>query len=73
MKVTYREEVESHRALTKKMRCPNCGSVSYEIHHILEPVEKQNYYLQCADCGVMGYGAPTRDLAIARWKQRTYE
>lgn len=69
MKVTYLEELESRTALSRKMYCPKCGSHCYCIHHQLRPHELEEWWIECEECKYEGAGAPSREIAIARWKQ----
>lgn len=68
MKVTYFEEVESRTALNRDMFCPNCGSHGYTIHHQLDPVTSNCWWIECEDCGYESEPTPDRKITIARWK-----
>lgn len=67
MKVTYVESIECHRAWRKKMVCPVCNSYIYELVEQLEP--KHEWYVRCPYCDAEGLPSPTKEVAIARWKQ----
>ena len=68
MKVTYVERIENRTAFSRKMYC-KCGSHEYEVVEQLEPETIERWYVRCPQCGREGYGGPTREIAIARWKQ----
>ena len=79
MKVTYLERIERRTAFSRKMYCPSCGSHSYEIV-CSNKIEQNKYgqyidtnttewFVRCQDCGAEGYASPSREIAIARWKQ----
>ena len=69
MKITFVEEIEARAAFTHRMCCHACGSRHYKIHHQLEPKDFCAWWVECADCGEEAPDAPSRELAIARWKQ----
>lgn len=69
MKVTFLEELESRVAFGRKMFCPNCGAHGYIIHHQLEPETSNAWWIECEECGAEGFPSPSREIAIARWKQ----
>ena len=68
MKVTFIEEIEARKAWSYKMTCPQCDEFKYKIHHQLEPQTSRGWWLECCNCGFESYPSPTRDIAIARWK-----
>ena len=70
MKVTYLIEKESKTARRKKMYCPKCESRYYCVCHQLRPEELECWWVECESCGWESAGAPTREIALARWKQR---
>ena len=69
LKVTYLEELEAKKAFTHKMFCPKCKGQFYTIHHQLRPETALTWWLECNDCGYTSFESPTREIAIARWKQ----
>lgn len=69
MKVTYFEEVENHTALDSKKFCYNCGSHIYNIHHQLMPEVENSWWVECDECHAEGPASPSKEIAIARWKQ----
>ena len=69
MKVKYVERIERHRAFSRKMRCPYCGSTKYEVVEELQPSTTTPWYVRCSKCEAESYMSPARDIAIARWKQ----
>lgn len=70
MKVTYLERIERRTAFSRKMYCPSCGGHEYEVVEQLEPkCPDMEWYVRCSQCGAEGFGGPTREIAIARWKQ----
>jgi len=70
MKVTYMERIERRTAFSRKMYCPYCGGHEYEIVEQLEPrCEDKEWFVRCAQCGYEELPAPTRKIAIGRWKQ----
>ena len=69
MKVTYTERIENHNAWSRKMYCPACGAHEYEVVEQLEPEDSEKWYIRCPQCGHEGFGAPTKEIAIGRWKQ----
>ena len=68
MKVTYIEEVENRTALSRKMYCMKCGSHIYNIHHQLQPEVANCWWIECDECGHESESAPTKKLAIEKWK-----
>lgn len=72
MKITMMEELESAKAHRHKWCCVNCGSPFYTIHHSYLPNDKEHgdWWVSCDDCGYEGYESPSRDIALARWRQR---
>lgn len=69
MKVTYIERIERRTAYSRKMYCPSCGGHEYEIVEQLEPFAYNPWFIRCSQCGAEGTESPTRDIAMARWKQ----
>lgn len=69
MKVTYVERIERRLAWSGKMYCPACGAHEYEVVEQLEPKKSTPWFVRCPQCGAEGFESPTRDVAIARWKQ----
>lgn len=79
MKVTYLERIEEKIAFSRKMYCPSCGSHSYEIvrSNKIEQTKYGQYintdttewFVRCQDCGTESPASPSREIAIARWKQ----
>ena len=69
MKVTFVEKIENRTAFSRKMYCPGCGAHEYEIVEQLEPANFTPWFVRCPQCGYEGYESPTRDIAVARWKQ----
>jgi len=71
MKVTYLERIERRTAFSRKLFCPNCGGHEYEIVEILNGNEcdTYNWFVQCPQCGYDIVTSPSREIAIARWKQ----
>ena len=69
MKVSFMEEIETRRAWFDSMYCSECGEGYYKIHHQLQPETSNCWWLECENCGHESESAPTRDMAIARWKQ----
>ena len=69
MKVTYTERIERRMAWNRKMFCAQCGGHEYEIVEQLEPESTTPWYIRCPQCGAEGFESPTKDIAIARWKQ----
>ena len=41
----------------------------YRIHHQLQPEIPNCWWIECENCGHESFPSPTRDIAIARWKQ----
>ena len=73
MKITYTEQIENRTAFSRKMYCSKCGSHEYEVVEQLEPQTLTPWYVRCAQCDCEAFPAPARDIAIARWKQLTYQ
>ena len=69
MKVTFMEEIEARHAWFANMYCPQCNEGRYKIHHQLKPEVSNAWWLECENCGFESYPSPTREIAIARWKQ----
>ena len=69
MKVTFIEEIEARRAWRANMYCPQCDEGTYKIHHQLKPESSHAWWLECCNCGFESYPSPSREIAIARWKQ----
>ena len=69
MKVTFMEEIEVRKAWFKSMNCPECGEIKYNVHHQLKPEEIDCWWVACPTCCFEGPPSPTREIAIARWKQ----
>ena len=65
------EERESYKAHRHKMCCINCGSPFYTVHHNYESGDKEHgeWWVSCDDCDYEGYRGPTKDIALARWRQ----
>lgn len=70
MQVSFIEEIEPHKAWREKMACPKCNELKYDIHHQLEPVTTDSWWIACPNCGYESPQSPDKDIAIARWKQR---
>lgn len=70
MKVTFVEEIEAHKAWRKSMACPCCGEPKYNIHHQLQPEEIDCWWVACPECEHEGPPSLTKEIAIARWKQK---
>ena len=68
MVVTYLERIEKRTAFNRKMYC-SCGSHEYEVVEILEPMELDNWFVRCSECGKEGTAGPSRELAIMGWKE----
>ena len=71
MKVISIEEIEVHKAWRQCMGCAQCNELKYSIHHQTEPEEPDNWWVQCPNCGHEGPHSPSREIAIARWRQET--
>ena len=69
MKITTFEEIEAHRAWFGNMYCPQCNEGTYRIHHQIMPETSSAWWLECPNCGFESYPSPSREIAIARWKQ----
>lgn len=77
MKVTYIEQIERRTAFSRKMYCPSCGGHEYDIVRISKVDEIPMGYIddnvtwivRCPQCGCEGLPAPSRAIAIARWKR----
>lgn len=69
MKVTYTEEIESHRAWFAHMYCPKCDEGIYEIHHQLSPIVDKCWWLECPNCGFESVHTTTCRLAINGWSK----
>lgn len=70
MKITFKEEIEAHKAWRDCMCCPVCAGFKYHIHHQLEPYTDEAWWITCDNCGYETDESPTRDAAIARWKHK---
>ena len=68
MKVTFMEEIEARKAWFDSMYCSVCGEGYYRIHHQLQPPTLDGWWLECENCEHESIAAPTREAAIARWK-----
>lgn len=69
MKVTFIEEIESRHAWFANMYCPQCNEGIYNIHHQTKPESPNPWWVECPNCGFESYPSPSREVAIARWKQ----
>ena len=69
MKVTMMEEIEARKAWFDSMYCSECGEGRYKIHHQLQPEIPNCWWIECENCGHESFPSPSRDIAIARWKQ----
>ena len=70
MKITFVEEIEARKAWRECMACPQCNELKYDIHHQLQPDNPASgWWLACPNCGFESPASPTREIAIARWKQ----
>ena len=70
MKKIYTERIERKTAFSRKMYCPACGGHEYEIVEQIEPkYEGMEWFIRCSQCGAEGLPGPSREIAIARWKQ----
>ena len=69
MKVTYLERIENHMAWSGKMYCSQCGAHEYDVVEILEPKVIYPWFVRCPQCAHEAYDSPSREVAIARWKQ----
>ena len=67
MKVTFIEEIESHRAWFQHMFCPQCDEGTYKVHHQLEPVEERCWWITCPNCGFESAHSTTYQLATSAW------
>ena len=68
MKVTYMEEIEARHAWFANMYCPQCDEGTYKIHHQLKPEVAEAWWLECCNCGFESTPAPSREIAIMRWR-----
>ena len=68
MKVTFIEEIEARKAWTNRMTCPKCNEFKYSIHRQFQPWPDE-WWISCDNCGYETTPAPTRDIAIERWKR----
>lgn len=69
MKVTFVEEIEARRAWLGNMYCPQCTCGKYNVHHQLDPVTSECWWIACPECGHEGMAAPSREIAIQRWQR----
>jgi len=69
MKLICFEEIENKTTILSKLFCPCCGNHSYIIHHQIQPEIENDWWVECESCGHESYPSPTREVAIARWKQ----
>lgn len=69
MKVTFIEEIETHRAWLETMSCPKCCELKYRLHHQTFPTTENSWWLECANCEFESPAAPSRELAIKAWKK----
>lgn len=69
MKITFEEEIESHKAWFESMYCCKCGEGIYKIHHQLQPKKKNSWWIECDNCGYESIPTETRSEAIHWWKQ----
>lgn len=51
------------------MYCPKCENRFYCVCHQLRPEELECWWVECEGCDWESAGAPTREIALARWKQ----
>ena len=68
MKITFTEEIEARRAWLGNMYCPKCVCGKYNIHHQLEPVITECWWIECPECGHESLHVPTREIAIMEWQ-----
>ena len=73
MKVTFMEEIEARRAWRECMYCSKCNEGRYKIHHQLQPETSNAWWVECETCGFESPSAPTREIAITKWKQALYD
>ena len=69
MKITFVEQIERHNAWRAKNYCALCGAHEYEIVEQIAPVESNNWYVRCPQCGYEGPHSPFKDIALLRWQQ----
>ena len=69
MKVTYLEQIEYKLAWRRDMYCPNCGDHEYAVVEQLEPNTDTPWTVRCPMCEYETKAFPTRETAIAYWKQ----
>lgn len=69
MKITFMEEIEAHKAWFNSMICAQCNGENYRIHHQLQPEISNAWWLECTNCGHESSPSPSKEIAIARWKQ----
>lgn len=68
MKITFTEEIESHRAWRGCSGCSNCGELKYEVHHQIDPDIYNSWWVTCPNCGHEGRHRNARDDALAWWR-----
>ena len=68
MRITFEEQIEKHKAFSKRMKCKKCGGIHYSIHCQIQPTCIFKWYVQCDECGHESNGAITRTVAIERWQ-----
>ena len=68
MKITFEEEIESHKAWFESMYCCKCGEGIYKIHHQLDPFTPNPWWIECSNCGHESIHAPSKQIAIRSWK-----
>lgn len=68
MKITFIDEIESHRAWLGTMYCPKCGEGKYSIHHQLDPLVSNCWWIECPICGHESPHMPSHQAAIDAWE-----
>ena len=69
MKVTYLQIIENHTAYDRNKFCPNCGAHEWSVVKQFDNEGDIQWFVSCPQCGYDGPDAPSRKIAIARWKQ----
>ena len=69
MKVVYIQEIENHTAYDRKKFCPKCGAHEWSVVKETDPENNVQWFVKCPQCGMRGPESPSREIAIARWKQ----
>ena len=70
MKVTYWDQIETHKTFSRKMRCKKCGKHKYEIVRQLRPYTRTPWFIRCPNCDYTSETAVTRIEAIAIWRTK---